>query len=237
MAALVLYQPPLDALLELSEYGGIVRMTPEYQQQDAAKSGYDPLLVPPLLAWMQHPYAVEWAWQRYHEALLEKIDKRYLQPRGLDTQEMRREVLQDGLLDKALKKRLQNSRDLYIEVPPSVTVEEVREAAAVAVATRKESHTEQPIAAQRIELVGLSWRIVVSFSARPFKMLIAILASRLGGPSTGTQGKVTSDSVEYWTPPNRFLQIFMNEPTYVLSLGCCAHDQGAHNHVLNHACS
>lgn len=77
---LVLYQPPLDTLLEFAEYGGAVRRTPEYKRE--GQGSLDPKLVDPLIHELQHPYAVEGACRHYYETLLEEIGERYLKPRA-----------------------------------------------------------------------------------------------------------------------------------------------------------
>ncbi len=161
LAALALYQPPLDAMPEFAEYGGMVRVVPNYRRQDAAMSD-DPLFVRPLIRRVQHPYAVEWAWQRYYEALMEEINERFLKPRGLNIQQMKAEVLQDGMLDERLQEHLGRiPQDLYIAVPKYSTVVELREAASIAAQMREEPETaEEAIEASRADLarVELAYR-------------------------------------------------------------------------------
>jgi hypothetical protein len=137
MSALVLYQPPLDTLLEFAEYGGAVRRTPEYKRE--GQGSLDPKLVDPLIHELQHPYAVEGACRHYYETLLEEIGERYLKPRGLDIQAIRAEVLRDGPLEEDVQERVrQLPRDLYVEVPDESSVDELRTAVQNAASMRKE---------------------------------------------------------------------------------------------------
>jgi hypothetical protein len=99
MAALVLYQPPLDALLDFAEYGGIVAKVPRFEKKDATTT-HDPMLVRRLIWRFRHPYAIESLWQRYYETLMKEINERFLKPQGLDIHTMRDEVLQDGTLQR-----------------------------------------------------------------------------------------------------------------------------------------
>jgi hypothetical protein len=142
MAALVLYQPPLGALREFAKYGGIVPVTPEHRREDSATS-HDPMLVEPLIHRLPHPYAVEWACRHYYETLT-KINEQFLKPRGMDIQDLKSKLMQDGTFEQDLEERLrQVPKDLYVEVPKGVTVDEVRKAGELAVSmhdAHEESH-------------------------------------------------------------------------------------------------
>lgn len=136
MSALILYQPPLDTLQEFAGYGGIVRESPEYRREEAANV-HDPTLVEPLIHELQHPYAVEWACRTYYEALLEEINERILKPHGLDIQEMKAQVLQDGALSEDVQERVEQlPRGLYVEVPDEPSVDELRTAVQLAASRR-----------------------------------------------------------------------------------------------------
>ncbi len=165
MAALTLFQPPLNHLLEFAEYGGIVRKdpfaeyggtlrnSPEFQRKEAATQ-HDPVLVSPLISRFPDPYSFAQAHQDYYETLMEEINKRFLKPQGLDIHEMRDEVLRDGTLDQSLQERLrQIPEDLYIEVPKNVTVDELREAAGLAASIRGKPEKAEEVEASKTSLV------------------------------------------------------------------------------------
>lgn len=154
MAALVLFQPPLDYLLEFAEYGEIVRKdpygryrkilqdNPEFRRKEIATS-HDPMLVSPLIGAFPNPYSLERAQQDYYETLMEEINERFLKPRGLDIHEMKDEVLKDGTLDESLQERLrQIPQDLYVEVPKHAGIDELREAVGLAHSMQKEPEEE-----------------------------------------------------------------------------------------------
>ena len=154
MAALVLFQPPPNCLLEFAEYGGIVRKdrygkyrktlegNPEFRRKEETTS-YDPMLVSPLINTLPDPYFLEQAQQDYYETLMEEINERFLKPQGLDIHEMREEVLRDGTLDESLQERLrQIPRDLYIEIPKHAGIDELREAVRIAHSMQKDSDEE-----------------------------------------------------------------------------------------------
>jgi hypothetical protein len=162
MSALVLYQPPLDKLQEFAEYGGIARRAPEYERDEPA-TGYDPVLVEPLIQELQHPYAVEWACRRYYETLMEQINERFLKPRGLDIQKLKAEVLKDGALEEDVEERTsQLPRALYVEVPEEPSVDELRVAVGLAASRRealKEAHRPSSKASKTLLMqVELAYR-------------------------------------------------------------------------------
>ncbi len=174
MAALALFQPPLDRLLEFAKYGGIVRKdpfaeypslgdNPEFQRREAATK-HDPGLASPLISRFPDPYSFAQAHQDYYETLMEEINKRFLKPQGLDIHKMRDEVLRDGTLDESLQERLrQIPEDLYIEVPKNVTVDELREAAGLAVSVRGKPEKAEEVKASKTSLVKveLAYRFYV----------------------------------------------------------------------------
>jgi hypothetical protein len=150
MAALVLYQPPLDGLREFAKYGGVVPETTEHRRADSATSD-DPMLVEPLIHRLPHPYAVEWACQDYYETLMQEINERFLKPRGLDIQELKVKVLRDGTLEETLQERLDLlQQDLYVEVPKGVTVDELRKAGELAVSMREGYEEGQELETQEL---------------------------------------------------------------------------------------
>lgn len=138
MSALVLYQPPLNTLQEFAKYGGIVPKTPEYKREEPTTS-HDPMLVEPLVHRLAHPYAVEWECESYYETLMKEINERFLKPQGLDIDELRAEILQDGTLEESLQERLTHvPRHLYVEVPEEPSVDELRKAVELAASMREE---------------------------------------------------------------------------------------------------
>jgi hypothetical protein len=128
MAALVLYQPPLDSLQEFAGYGGIIPKIARYRRKKPTKS-HDPMLVEPLIHRLPHPYAIEWQCELYYETLMKEINERYLMPRGLDIRELRAKIVQEGTVEGSLKERLQQvPADLYVEVTEEASVDELRKA-------------------------------------------------------------------------------------------------------------
>ncbi len=174
MAALVLFQPPLDRLLEFAQYGGIeredpygeygktLRNDPEFRRKEAAMS-YDPMLVSPLISTFPDPYSLERAQQDYYETLMEEINKRFLKPRGLDIDEMRDEVLRDGTLNESLQERQrQISQDLYVEIPKHATLNELRKAVELAHSVKKEAK-EEASAVEASEVVLIKAELAYRF--------------------------------------------------------------------------
>ena len=138
MAALVLFQPPLGTLQEFAAFGGIIRRTPE--DGEGTITDFDPMLVAPLVWNLPHPYAVEGACRHYYETLLQKINERFLKPRGLDIWDLRAAVLEDGSLEGDLQQRIEQiPRDIYVEVPEEPSADELRKAAELAASRRKEA--------------------------------------------------------------------------------------------------
>jgi hypothetical protein len=151
MAALVLYQPPLDALREFAKYGGIVPVTPEYGGEDSGTS-HDPMLVNPLIHRLSHPYAVEWACRHYYETLMKEINEQFLKPRGMDIQELKAKLLQDGTFEQDLEEKLRKlPQDLYVHVHEGVTVDEVRKAGELAVSNHEGPEERQNVLAKASE--------------------------------------------------------------------------------------
>jgi hypothetical protein len=67
-----------------------------------------------------------------------------LKPRGLDIQQLRTKVLQDGSLEEDLEERLEQvPRDLYVEVPEEPSIDELRKAVELAASMREESEEAQ----------------------------------------------------------------------------------------------
>jgi hypothetical protein len=131
MSALVLFQPPLDTLQEFATFGDILSRPSE--DDDGTSSDYDPMLVAPLVWNLPHPYAVEDACRDYYETLLEKINERFLKPRGLDIRELRATVLEDGSLEEDVRQCTEQvPRDFYVEISEEPSTDELRKAVEVA---------------------------------------------------------------------------------------------------------
>lgn len=195
MAALVLFQPPLDGLLEFAEYGGIVRKdpfaeyptlrdNPQFQRKEAA-TRHDPMLVSPLISRFHDPYFLGQAWQDYYDTLMEEINVRFLKPRGLDIHEMRNEVLRDDTLDESLQERLERIPQLLVvKVPQNAKAEELRKAVELAARMQEEPEKVEEVEASKTSLVKVELAYRFYHLGQRFLDLPQQRYSRITSPET-----------------------------------------------------
>jgi hypothetical protein len=127
LSACVLYDPPEDWLLDFASYE--VQM-PTFLADDGvleeALRELPEMVDPPIKTLWELMETGDWFWAR----IIHHVGERYLEPRGLDTEDLLQAVFSEvpGLREEYLEKQERYSRRYYIEVDEYTTREDVENA-------------------------------------------------------------------------------------------------------------